>query len=186
MRDFLKGLELDKETIDTIMAEHGKLVTADKEKISELESTTKELTGKVKTYEDKVVELEKVSGDSQKTIAELESLKKSIADNEAKAKAESEDNVLTNNIKSVFGEKKFINEYTENAIISDIKKALKETANVGKSAKDVFEAITKDKQGLFTNPNTVVDIEGAGEVDKNVSKEAHERELMGLPVETKK
>lgn len=34
MREFLKGLELDDETVDTIMAEHGKLVTKDKEKIA--------------------------------------------------------------------------------------------------------------------------------------------------------
>lgn len=39
MREFLNGLELEAETIDTIMAEHGKLVTKDKEKITEL--TTK-------------------------------------------------------------------------------------------------------------------------------------------------
>ena len=33
MREFLKGLELDSELIDTIMAEHGKLVTKDKEEL---------------------------------------------------------------------------------------------------------------------------------------------------------
>ena len=45
MREFLNGLELDSETIDTIMAEHGKLVTKDKEKIQKLQDelkTTKE------------------------------------------------------------------------------------------------------------------------------------------------
>jgi predicted Holliday junction resolvase-like endonuclease len=47
MREFLKGLELDKETIDTIMAEHGKLVTEDKEKIRELESSSKEKEDKI-------------------------------------------------------------------------------------------------------------------------------------------
>lgn len=38
MREFLKGLDLDSDTIDTIMAEHGKLVTKDKEKIQDLQS----------------------------------------------------------------------------------------------------------------------------------------------------
>ena len=50
MRDFLKGLELDKETIDTIMAEHGKLITEAKEKTQELEN-------KIKDYESKIGEL---------------------------------------------------------------------------------------------------------------------------------
>ena len=31
MREFLRGLELDEETIDTIMAEHGKIITKLKE-----------------------------------------------------------------------------------------------------------------------------------------------------------
>ena len=44
MREFLKGLELDKETINTIMAEHGKLITESKEEITELKDN-------VKTYE---------------------------------------------------------------------------------------------------------------------------------------
>ena len=38
MREFLRGLEFDEETIDTIMAEYGKLVTKDKEKIQELQN----------------------------------------------------------------------------------------------------------------------------------------------------
>ena len=33
MREFLKGLDLDKETIDSIMAEHGKHLTGLKEQV---------------------------------------------------------------------------------------------------------------------------------------------------------
>lgn len=36
MREFLRGLDLDEETIDTIMAEHGKLMTKNVEKINNL------------------------------------------------------------------------------------------------------------------------------------------------------
>lgn len=45
MREFLNALDLDSETVDTIMAEHGKLITKDKEKIQKLQEelkTTKE------------------------------------------------------------------------------------------------------------------------------------------------
>lgn len=45
MREFLNALDLDSETVDTIMAEHGKIVTKDKEKIQKLQDelkTTKE------------------------------------------------------------------------------------------------------------------------------------------------
>lgn len=66
MREFLKGLELDDETIDTIMAEHGKHLTKlqeqvselrDKEqgyksKIEELNSTIENNTNELKNFQD--------------------------------------------------------------------------------------------------------------------------------------
>ena len=173
MREFLKGLELDKETIDTIMAEHGKLITEVKEKTQELEN-------KVKDYESKIGELSSKAETNTKVQEELDNLKKSIAENEAKAKAKAEDEILTKNITSVFGDKKFVNEYTKNAIISDIKTALKDSNNAGKSAKDLFEELTKDKDGIFSNPNPGVSTPPTGDVNTGLAKENHDRELLGL------
>lgn len=173
MREFLKGLELDKETIDTIMAEHGKLITEAKEKTQELEN-------KVKEYETKIDELSSKAETNTKVQEELDNLKKSIAENEAKAKAKAEDDALTKNITSAFGDKKFVNEYTKNAIISDIKNALKDSNNAGKSAKDLFEELTKDKEGIFENPNKGVSTPPTGDVNTGLAKENHDRELLGL------
>lgn len=173
MREFLKGLDLDKETIDTIMAEHGKLITEAKEKTQDLEN-------KVKDYESKIEELSSKAEDNTKVQEELDNLKKSIAENEAKAKAKAEDDALTKNITSVFGDKKFVNEYTKNAIISDIKNALKDSNNAGKSAKDLFEELTKDKEGIFDNPNKGVSTPPTGDVNTGLAKENHDRELLGL------
>ena len=173
MREFLKGLDLDKETIDTIMAEHGKLITEAKEKTQELES-------KVKDYESKISDLSSKAETNTKVQEELDNLKKSIAENEAKAKAKAEDDALTKNITSAFGDKKFVNEYTKNAIISDIKTALKDSNNAGKSAKDLFEEITKDKEGIFDNPNKGVSTPPTGDVNTGLAKENHDRELLGL------
>lgn len=173
MREFLKGLELDKETIDTIMAEHGKLITEAKEKTQDLEN-------KVKDYESKIGELSSKAETNTKVQEELDNLKKSIAENEAKAKAKAEDDALTKNITSVFGDKKFVNEYTKNAIISDIKNALKDSNNAGKSAKDLFEELTKDKDGIFSNPNPGVSTPPTGDVNTGLAKENHDRELLGL------
>lgn len=173
MREFLKGLELDKETIDTIMAEHGKLITEAKEKTQELEN-------KVKDYETKIGELSSKAEANTKVQEELDNLKKSIAENEAKAKAKAEDDALTKNITSAFGDKKFVNEYTKNAIIGDIKTALKDSNNAGKSAKDLFEELTKDKEGIFDNPNKGVSTPPTGDVNTGLAKENHDRELLGL------
>lgn len=172
-RDFLRGLELDKETIETIMYEYGKLTTEAKEKTQELEN-------KVKEYESKIEELSSKAETNTKVQEELDNLKKSIAENEAKAKAKAEDDALTKNITSAFGDKKFVNEYTKNAIISDIKTALKDSNNAGKSAKDLFEELTKDKDGIFSNPNPGVSTPPTGDVNTGLAKENHDRELLGL------
>ena len=177
MREFLKGLDLDKETIDTIMAEHGKLITEAKEKTQELES-------KVKDYESKISDLSSKAETNTKVQEELDNLKKSIAENEAKAKAKAEDEILTKNITSVFGDKKFVNEYTKNAIISDIKTALKDSNNAGNSAKDLFEELTKDKEGIFDNPNKGVSTPPTGDVNTRLAKANHDRELLGLDLKT--
>lgn len=50
MREFLKGLELDSETIDTIMAEHGKYITGLKEQNEEYKDM-------ISKYEDDIKQL---------------------------------------------------------------------------------------------------------------------------------
>ena len=56
MREFLKGLELDDSTIDTIMAEHGKLVTKDKEEITNLKKQVEDANNEIKSYKDMDIE----------------------------------------------------------------------------------------------------------------------------------
>ena len=162
MREFLKGLELDNELIDTIMAEHGKLVTKDKEELQTLKSQMKELKENSKNAEE-------LQNKYDKLIKENE-------EREAKNKAKKEDEILTKNINSVFGDKKFVNDFTKNAIMNEIKDALKDSANVGKSAKDLFEEITDGKDGIFANPNQVVDMPDVDEdMDNVVSQEAFDK-----------
>lgn len=179
-REFLKSLELEDETIDKIMSEYGKSISSEKAKVDDLTSKLEASNTKIVEYETKISNLEKVSTDSAKVQEELDNLKKSIAENEAKAKSKAEDDALTKNITSAFGDKKFVNEYTKNAIISDIKTALKDSNNAGKSAKDLFEELTKDKEGIFDNPNKGVSTPPTGDVNTGLAKENHDRELLGL------
>lgn len=158
MREFLKGLDLDKELIDTIMAEHGKLVTKDKEELQTLKS--------------QMEELQKNSKNAEELQAKYDELVKENEEREATKKAEEEDRILNDNINSVFGDKKFVNDFTKNAIVNEIKTALKDKANLGKSAKDLFEEITNGKDGIFANPNQVIDMPSIDEnVDNVVSKD---------------
>ena len=176
-RDFLKNLGLEDENIDKIMAELGKEVNADKSKLSDLEEKLNSAKESIETYKTKITELESVKDDSSKIQQELDNLKQQIADKEAEEKAKKDDEILTNNIIASFGDKQFINDYTKNAIISDIKKALKDENNAGKSSKDIFEEITNGKDEIFANPNQFIpNMSGVDETMENsVSKEAFEK-----------
>ena len=151
MREFLKGLDLDKETIDTIMAEHGKLITEAKEKTQELEN-------KVKDYESKIEELSSKAETNTKIQEELDTLKKQIAEEKKQKEQEDLEATLNKNVLEAIGDKEFVNERTKNAIINEVKTALQDKANVGKSAKDIFEAITKDSTDIFKNKNELKDM----------------------------
>ena len=152
MREFLKGLDLDSELIDTIMAEHGKLVTKDKEELQTLKSQMKDLKENSKNAE----ELQ----------SKYDELVKANEEREAKAKAEEEDKILTNNINEVFGDKKFTSEYARTGLTNDIKNELNKPENKGRSIKDIFDALTKDKTDIFANPNQVKDMPGMGESEE--------------------
>jgi hypothetical protein len=162
MREFLKGLELDNETIDCIMAEYGKLVTKDKEELTDLKG--------------QILYLEETSKNAIDLQDRYNELVKKIEQDDANKKAQAEEDILTKNINEAIGGKTFVNDYTKNAIINDVKSALKDEANVGKSAKDLFNEITNGKTGLFVNDNQLIDMPEVSEnVDNTISKEAFDK-----------
>ena len=65
---------------------------------------------------------------------------------------------LNKNVLEAIGDAEFVNERTKNAIINEVKTALQDKANVGKSAKDIFETITKDSTDIFKNKNELSDM----------------------------
>ena len=79
MREFLRGLELDDETIDTIMAEVGKGYTKLKEQVDDLktqnldyQSQIKELNGKIETDTESLKNLETVTNENKDLKAQLQ------------------------------------------------------------------------------------------------------------------
>lgn len=109
-------------------------------------------------WEPKTIEKQD-SKDDTDLKKELEALKQQIADKEKKEQEIAKDNALTKDIIKVFGDKEFINDYTKNAIMNEIKSIYNNEDNV-KSLNDIFNEITKDKEDIFTNPNQVKDIPG--------------------------
>lgn len=179
MKGFLEELEigegkvkLSKEEIKSIIAKHGEYIKTETEKIE------KQYKEEISEYKSTIDDLKEQIKNAPKSD-ELESLKGKIADYEqkeadriAKQKAKEEDDILTKNIVEVIGDKKFVNDYTKNSIINEVKTALKDNANLGKSAKDLFEQITNGKDGIFANPNQVIDMPSIDEnTETTISKE---------------
>lgn len=170
MKDFLENLEigegkvkLSKEEIKSILTEHGKAVTNETEKVKT------SLNSEIQTYKTTISNLESQL-ENVPDSKELEGLKKEIADMKtaeqkriADEKARQEDEILTNNIITAFGDKKFTSDYVKNGLIADIKSELNKAENKGKGISEIFESLTKDKTGLFENPNKPADMPGMGD-----------------------
>lgn len=79
MREFLKGLDLDNETIDTIMAEHGKYITGLKEKneeykdmISKYEEDIKQLNTSIEEKDKSLENYSMVTNENKDLKAQLQ------------------------------------------------------------------------------------------------------------------
>lgn len=163
MKDYLEKLEigeegLTKDQIKGIIAEASKMTTNEVNKIkTELE---KEITEK-----DEVIKSLNEDIKKSPSADELKSLKSKVADYETKEKERKEEEDkkifeenLNKNVLEAIGDAEFVNERTKNAIINEVKTALQDKANVGKSAKDIFETITKDSTDIFKNKNKLSDM----------------------------
>ncbi len=191
MKEYLENLEigegkvkLSKEEIKSILVENGKIIN------NEIDKTKEEFKTEIDGYKEKIKTLEESvetlpdSNELEELKTELQKMKEAEEERTKLAKQEEEDKALTSKIIEVIGEKEFVNDYTKKSVINEIKSAINDEANKGKSYKDIFEELTKDKEGIFVNPNTV-EIPPAGDINKTSSREAHERELMGLNTKEK-
>ena len=174
-REFLKNLGLTDDQIDKIMGEHGKTVQAEKDK-------AKAASSELETYKARITELEQAAEGSAEVKKQLDDLKAQIAEEKRQAEEKAADAKLTETIKAAFPkDKKFVNEYTEAAYISQIKAEMNKAENKGKGITEIYETLTKDKAGIFENPNQVRNMSGFGGSGGAEVDDAKIRRVMGLP-----
>ncbi len=179
--EFLKGLGIDDELIAKIQAESGKDITAEKEKLNELKAKYDELISDKEKLETKIGKLSESSKNADEYKEQLETLKSEISAKEEAQKKEAEEKELTEAIVSVFGDKKFTSDYVRNGIIADMKAEIQKPENKGKGYAELFQTLTKDKEGIFKNPNPPADMTGMGDVDTKKIDDSQVRAVMGLP-----
>jgi chromosome segregation ATPase len=145
---------------------YGKDISKKDKELEDVKTKLTEANEKITTYETKINEFNETSKDNADWKAKYDELQTSIAEQEAKRKAEEDDKILTNNILSVFGEKKFTSDYAKNGLMNDIKTELSKTENKGKGIQEIFDSLTKDKTDIFVNPNQIKDMAGIGDSEE--------------------
>ena len=114
----------------------------------ELEGLRAQLAEKDQT----IASLEKAGGDAKKVAEELEKYKQAEAERKRAEKEAETDQILTAAAEQALEGKEFINDYTRAHFVAELKKAIADPANKGKSPAKLFEAMTKDADGIFKNP----------------------------------
>ena len=157
------GTKTEEDVTKEIMKDYGTAIASEQSKTSKIQTDLDNANTKIKTYETEITTLKESSKESDDWKSKFEELDAKIKQNEADAKAKAEDEILTNNIITAFGDKKFTSDYVKNGLIADIKSELNKAENKGKGISEIFESLTKDKTGLFENPNKPADMPGMGE-----------------------
>ena len=174
----LTNLGLTEEQANAVFALNGKQITAEQEKNRQLENALSTLQGENDTYKEKLNDIEVV--DVEKLKEEISTLKESISKRQDDDNIAESDKRITENILATIGDKQFTSAYAKNGIISEIKAGLADEKNAGKDISKLFAEITKDKDGIFQNPNPPAEIGGMGTVDAEVIGDNRARTVMGL------
>lgn len=168
-REELEGLA--EEQKDLVMKLYGKDMTKKDKELEDLKAKLEDNKNKLSEYETKINEFNESSKDNAEWKAKYEELQTSLAEQEAKRKAEEEDKILTNNILEIFGDKKFTSNYAKNGLMADIKTELNKSENKGKGIQEIFDSLTKDKSDIFLNPNQMKDMPSMGDSEEETKIE---------------
>lgn len=99
-----------------------------------------------------IKKLEEAGGDAEATRKELERYKQEEAERKKAEKEAETDRILTEAAEQALDGKEFVNDFTRNHFVTELKKAISDPANKGKRAVKLFEEMTKDLDGIFKNP----------------------------------
>lgn len=136
-----------------------------KERVGTLEGEKKDLKGTITDLKNNA----KYDEDYKKLY---EDLKGDIEEKERNAQKAREDKDLTAAIEAVFGDREFSSDYVRKGIIADMKTEIAKPDNKGKGYAEIFEGLTKDKEGIFKNPNPPANMPGMGKnAPTNITRE---------------
>lgn len=152
LEEVKNGTKTGEDVTKEIMKDYGTAIASEQAKTIKVQNDLTNANAKIKTYETEIAALKESSKENDGYKEKFEALDKRIKDQEIEDQKRKEDELLTNNIISVFGDKRFTSDYVKNGLITDIKTEFSKPENKGKGIKDIFENLTKDKEGIFIEP----------------------------------
>lgn len=175
LNEVKNGIKTEEDVTKEIMKDYGKALSDEQIKTNKIQTELDNASAKIKTYETEITTLKESSKENDGYKEKFEALDKKIKDQEVEDQKRKEDEVLTANILNSFGDKKFASEYAKNGLIADIKSELTKPENKGKGIIELMEMLTKDKYGIFENPNKPADMPGMGNVSTEITKEKFDK-----------
>ena len=110
-----------------------------------------------------IEELKASAGDAEKLRERIAEYEQAEAERRAAEKQAAEQAEIEERFNAVSGDQKYIHDLVRRGVMADFGAAIKEKANRGKSDREVFDALTRDK-GYFASQNPPANMGGIGEV----------------------
>lgn len=178
--DFLKGLGLEQDAIDKIMAENGKDIAAEKAKTIKAEGERDNYKSQLETATESLEKFKDV--DPAAMQGEIDNLKQQLKDKDDEYAAKEADRIFSDTIKEAI---KTAGGRNEKAVMAMLDmKALKESKNQSEDIKKALETVKESDAYLFGSDepfkNPVGATGGSGTGGDNFSAI---RAAMGLPAE---
>lgn len=181
--DFLKGLGLEQDVIDKIMAENGKDIAAEKAKTTKAERERDNFKDQLATA---TASLEKFKDvDPTAMQSEIDKLNQQLKDKDAEYAAKEADRIFSDTIKEAI---KTAGGRNEKAVMAMLDMdALKASKNQSEDIKKALETVKESDAYLFGSDEPFMNAVGAtgGGVDVGGDNLSAIRAAMGLPAEKK-
>ena len=181
--EILKGhdIEVPEDKIAEIkkdVSENYKTVNEFNNKVNKLDEQLTTANNTINDLNTKIKDFENVDVKGlQDTIKKYEDAETARKEAETKASALQ---ALRDRFSPLKGDKKFLNEGTEQWMFAEFEKAIGLEENKSKSDSEIYEAITKDKN-IYENPNSKYVNPPAGDGGNKKTEEEQARAVMGLP-----
>ena len=178
-REFLEGLELDKETIDTIMAEYGKTTQGLREERDNLKTQINDANKEIQSYKEMDIDSIKKSAEDWKTKYE---------EMEANQKAEKEKSIRNERTNAFFNDIKFASESAKAGVIAQFNaKDFKydEETNKFLGASEWLNDLKEKDSGAFLSDVANPKFTTTPQAPKEDSTTDQLREAMGLSTDKK-